>query len=158
MNIHQMRGEKNQVITGKREKGEPCRHVMMPGNAWAEIRKRPAGIPLCPKSKDDKKEAPCGYTFMSEKAGTIKRKGENKMRKYKNGGQLETVICNCCGKKIIVSKGVAREGVMHISHAWDFFSEKDGEVHHFDLCETCYDAMISEFRIPVEREEQLEYL
>ncbi|WP_367567894.1 hypothetical protein [Lacrimispora sp.] len=80
------------------------------------------------------------------------------MRKYKNGGQLETVICNCCGKKIIVLKGVAREGVMHISHAWDFFSEKDGEVHHFDLCETCYDAMISEFRIPVEREEQLEYL
>lgn len=87
-----------------------------------------------------------------------KRKGETKMRKYKNGGQLETVVCNCCGKKIIVSEGIAREGVLNINHAWDFFSEKDGEIHHFDLCENCYDALISEFKIPVEVEEQLEYL
>ena len=87
-----------------------------------------------------------------------KRKGESKMRKYKNGGQLETVVCNCCGKKIIVSEGIAREGVISINHAWDFFSEKDGEIHHFDLCETCYDSLISEFKISVEVEEQLEYL
>ncbi|WP_394523218.1 hypothetical protein [Lacrimispora sp. JR3] len=80
------------------------------------------------------------------------------MRKYKNGGQLETVVCNCCGKKIIVSEGVAREGVISINHGWDFFSEKDGEIHHFDLCENCYDAMVMEFKIPVEVEDQLEYL
>ncbi len=78
----------------------------------------------------------------AQKAWAVKWKGERKMRKYKNGGQLETVVCNCCGKKIIVSEGVAREGV----------------IHHFDLCEDCYDAMIQEFKIPVEVEEQLEYL
>lgn len=80
------------------------------------------------------------------------------MRKYGNGGQLETVVCNCCGKKIVVLDGVVREGVLSVNHPWDFFSEKDGEVHHFDLCEDCYDAMIREFKIPVDIEEQLEYL
>jgi hypothetical protein len=80
------------------------------------------------------------------------------MRKYKNGGQLETVVCNRCGKKIVVSGGIAREGVMNINHTWDFFSEKDGEIHHFDLCEECCDEIAAEFKIPVEVEEQLEYL
>ncbi|ADL03254.1 hypothetical protein Closa_0626 [[Clostridium] saccharolyticum WM1] len=97
-------------------------------------------------------------SLYAPKNRAIKRKGERKMRKYKNGGQLETVMCNCCGKKIIVSEGVAREGVISINHTWDFFSEKDGEIHHFDLCEDCYDTMIQEFKIPVEVEEQLEYL
>jgi hypothetical protein len=94
----------------------------------------------------------------ARKAWAGKWKGERKMRKYKDGGQLETVVCNCCGKKIIVSEGVAREGVISVNHSWDFFSEKDGEIHHFDLCEDCYDTMIQEFKIPVEVEEQLEYL
>lgn len=94
----------------------------------------------------------------NEKSMGGKRKGESKMRKYKNGGQLEMVVCNCCGKKIIVSEGVAREGVISINHSWDFFSEKDGEIHHFDLCEKCYDTITMEFKLPVEIEDQLEYL
>ncbi|MEY8337927.1 hypothetical protein AALB16_07815 [Lachnospiraceae bacterium 62-35] len=80
------------------------------------------------------------------------------MRRYGNGGVLESVICNQCGKKLAVKDGIVREGVISIHHAWDFFSEKDGEVHHFDLCESCYDDVISQFRIPAEREEQAELL
>ena len=80
------------------------------------------------------------------------------MRKYTSGGQLEAVVCNCCGKKLIVVDGIVREGVLSINHAWDFFSEKDGEIHHFDLCEPCYDAVISEFKLPVDVEEQKEFL
>lgn len=45
-----------------------------------------------------------------------------------------------------------------IDYAWDYFSEKDGEVHHFDLCEACYDELVSQFRIPVDTEEQTELL
>ena len=56
------------------------------------------------------------------------------MRRYRNGGMLETVICNCCGKKMVVENGILREGAISIDHMWDYFSEKDGEVHHFDLC------------------------
>ena len=80
------------------------------------------------------------------------------MRKYTSGGQLEAVVCNCCGKKLVVKDGIVREGVLSINHAWDFFSEKDGEIHHFDLCEACYELMISEFCIPVDVEEQTEFL
>ena len=71
---------------------------------------------------------------------------------------MESVVCNCCGKKLVVKEGMIREGVLTINHAWDFFSEKDGEVHHMDLCEECYDEIISGFRIPVDVEEQTELL
>lgn len=80
------------------------------------------------------------------------------MRKYKSNGQLETVICNCCGKKLVVKAGIVREGVILFDHAWDFFSEKDGEVHHIDICESCYDEWTEQFKIPVTVEEQIEFL
>ena len=80
------------------------------------------------------------------------------MKKYKSNGDLETVICNCCGKKLVVEGGIIREGVISVNHAWDFFSEKDGEVHHLDLCESCYDELVSQFRIPVDVEERTELL
>ena len=45
---------------------------------------------------------------------------------------------------------------MMVDHAWDYFSEKDGEIHHFDLCESCYDDLLSQFRIEADIEEQTE--
>lgn len=80
------------------------------------------------------------------------------MRKYKSGGQLEAVVCNRCGKKLVVKDGIVREGMISIDHNWDFFSEKDGESHHMDLCETCYDEIVEEFRIGVDIEEQIELI
>lgn len=80
------------------------------------------------------------------------------MRKYKSNGELETVICNCCGKKLIVEGGILREGAIAVDHAWDFFSEKDGEVHHWDLCEACYDHLLDTFRIGADVEEQVEFV
>ena len=85
-------------------------------------------------------------------------KGESKMRKYKGNGELETVICNGCGKKLVVKNGITREGVLAIDHAWDYFSEKDGEVHHLDLCEECYDNFVSTLKIPVDIEESTELI
>ena len=86
------------------------------------------------------------------------KKGENERRKYKSNGELETVICNCCGKKLAVRDGIVREGGLEITHTWDYFSEKDGEIHRFDLCEECYDEVLRTFRIPVEVEETREFL
>lgn len=80
------------------------------------------------------------------------------MRKYKGNGELETVICNACGKKIAVKNGIAREGVLAICHEWDYFSEKDGEIHRLDLCEECYDELVGAFKIPVDVEEAKELL
>lgn len=80
------------------------------------------------------------------------------MRKYKSNGELEKVICNCCGKKLVVEGGIVREGAFSVDHAWDFFSEKDGEVHHWDLCEACYDRLLDTFRIAADVEEQVEFV
>ena len=80
------------------------------------------------------------------------------MRKYNENGQLETVCCNMCGKKMIVKEGILREGGACFDQAWGYFSEKDGEVHHFDLSEEFYDLITAEFCLPVDVEESLEYL
>lgn len=80
------------------------------------------------------------------------------MRKYEINGKLEAVICNCCGKKMVVKDGILREGAICIDHAWDFFSEKDGEVHHLDICESCYDQLVGEMKIAPEVEEQVEFM
>ncbi|MCD8224692.1 MAG: hypothetical protein LUC99_07610 [Clostridiales bacterium] len=80
------------------------------------------------------------------------------MRKYKRNGELETVICNHCGRKLIVKGGLLREGAICVDHVWDFFSEKDGEMHHWDLCEDCYDDFVNQFRIEPTIEEQVEFI
>ena len=72
--------------------------------------------------------------------------------------ELESVHCNWCGKRLMVKDGIMREGGARFEIAWDYFSEKDGERHSFDLCEECYDELVNQFRIPVEVEEQTELL
>ena len=76
------------------------------------------------------------------------------MRRYGENGRLERVICNGCAKRLIVKDGIVREGCIAIRHSWDYFSEKDGERHAFDLCENCYDEFVSGFHIEVSREEE----
>ena len=88
----------------------------------------------------------------------MKAEEKRNMRKYGKDGRLESMICNRCGRKLAVRNGIMREGVFSSDHAWDFFSEKDGEVHHFDLCEECYDEVTGEFRVAVEVEEEIEML
>ena len=90
--------------------------------------------------------------------GMMKAEEKRNMRKYGKDGRLESMICNRCGRKLAVRNGIVREGVFSSDHAWDFFSEKDGEVHHFDLCEECYDEVTGEFRVAVEVEEEIEML
>lgn len=80
------------------------------------------------------------------------------MRKYKSSGELESVYCNWCGKRLMVRDGILREGGMRFELFWDYFSEKDGENHSFDLCEECYDELVNQFRLPVEVEERTELL
>ncbi len=80
------------------------------------------------------------------------------MKKYKSNGELESVCCNWCGKRLIVKNGILREGSAHFELTWDYFSEKDGEIHSFDLCESCYDEMINQFKIAVQVKEQTELL
>ena len=70
------------------------------------------------------------------------------MKKFR-GNHLTSVTCNCCGKKLVVEREIIKEGAIHIGVEWGYFSEKDGEIHSFDLCEECYDDIISRFALPV---------
>ena len=76
------------------------------------------------------------------------------MRQYelKERKEISKIICNKCGKEIPVSGGHEMKGVFSVDYEWGYFSEKDGERHAFDLCETCYDALLQSFLIPVEIE------
>ena len=64
--------------------------------------------------------------------------------------QLE-IICNKCGKEIIVKNGISEEDVLSVEKRWGYFSNKDNDVHAFDLCEACYDEWTGTFAIPIER-------
>lgn len=79
------------------------------------------------------------------------------MKKYKDK-EVAAVYCNCCGKEIKVEHGIVKEGIFMAEIAWGYFSEKDGELHNFDLCEKCYDVITERFSIPVERRNLREFL
>lgn len=71
------------------------------------------------------------------------------MRVNENTKKLE-VTCNCCGNRIKTQKDVVVEGVLPVNADWGYFSQKDGEVHRFDICEQCYNQWIASFKIPIE--------
>lgn len=75
------------------------------------------------------------------------------MRQYKmqEKKEVEKIICNKCGKEILVENGVAEADVLSVQKRWGYFSNKDNDVHEFDLCEECYDKWIATFAIPIER-------
>ncbi|WP_310601974.1 hypothetical protein [Anaerosporobacter sp.] len=60
------------------------------------------------------------------------------------------ICCNACGKKIKVEHGILKEDVFNAEKEWGYFSQKDLQVHTFNICEKCYNKMVSNFVIPVE--------
>lgn len=82
------------------------------------------------------------------------------MRRLEDGRErrLQKVICNRCGRELKVEGGILKEGCFSVDYRFGYFSKKDGTRNRFDLCEECYEKMISQFRIPVEIEEDTELL
>lgn len=80
------------------------------------------------------------------------------MRRYESEKkeQLVEVICNQCGKKLLVENGYLKEGCFSADNLFGYFSRRDGEKHHFDLCEECYDNLAAQFQVPVEKENATE--
>ncbi len=100
------------------------------------------------------------YFEMLNKYPEAVMNGGEVMRRYREGksAELLQVTCNHCGKELRVQNGILTEGCYHGKNVFDFFSEKDGICEEFDLCELCYEKMISEFMIPVTRTEVTELL
>lgn len=68
------------------------------------------------------------------------------------------IYCNKCGKKMTEHAEGVYEDFLHVEKIWGYFSEKDGEHHSFDLCETCYDKIMQSFARETEITEATELL
>lgn len=66
--------------------------------------------------------------------------------------------CNMCGKRFVEINSVIREDYLHVVKEWGYFSQKDGTIQEFVLCETCVDRLINEMVIPVTIREKTEWL
>lgn len=73
------------------------------------------------------------------------------MRQYnlKETKEISKIICNKCGKEILVTRGMAKEDYLSVDKCWGYFSNKDNQEDSFDLCEECYDAFVKTFLIPI---------
>lgn len=65
-------------------------------------------------------------------------------------GNHNGICCNVCGKNIVVEHGIVKEDLFEAAKEWGYFSKYDLEVHKFNICEECYDAMIASFKIPIQ--------
>lgn len=72
-------------------------------------------------------------------------------RKEKMVEVVEQILCNRCGKVIVKDDC---ETYFHGEQSWGYFSNKDGRKDAFDLCESCYDAFVSSFTLPIETNEK----
>ena len=74
------------------------------------------------------------------------------MRKYDTTEKqkLIKVVCNKCGNELKIENGMLKEGHYQGEVNWGYFSNKDGMCHSFDLCEKCYDAIVSSFCVPID--------
>lgn len=66
--------------------------------------------------------------------------------------------CNSCGKELRMQNDIVLEGAISSNIKWEYFSEKDGQSHKFVLCESCYDKIIGDFKIPIEIVEEVELI
>lgn len=75
------------------------------------------------------------------------------MKKFTNikDNILKEFRCNNCGKIISFEGNNVMEDALEVTKSWGYFSKKDGEIHKFDLCENCYDQIVSKFKIKVEK-------
>ena len=64
------------------------------------------------------------------------------------------IYCNRCGRRMEGPDGTPVEEGILVEKSWGYFSEKDGEIHSVDLCESCYDLLVQDFQIPPEKKEQ----
>lgn len=73
------------------------------------------------------------------------------MKTYKEIQRIDTqvtsITCNMCGK---VTPEPSIYESFSVYHYWGYGSRKDGEAHVWDLCEDCYDNLISKFKIKVD--------
>ena len=72
----------------------------------------------------------------------------------KQNMEKEKIMCNKCGKELMMKNGILHEDGLFVTKEWGYFSGKDLQIHQFCLCESCYDEFTESFFIPVENQEK----
>ena len=70
----------------------------------------------------------------------------------------EVFVCNCCGELIAAVDESDRAAFLDVRKAWGYFSKWDGCIHHFHICEKCYEKMIQSWLYPPDVAEQTELM
>jgi len=61
--------------------------------------------------------------------------------------EMETGYLVNGGNEIKFDCGLPICDYIHVDKAWGYCSDKDNQVHSFDICESCYDRWIKTFKI-----------
>lgn len=82
------------------------------------------------------------------------------MIRYQENGEMRATVakCNVCGRTLNIQNGLVIDEFISLELKWGYFSNKDGQIHKFDICQSCYDEMVSKFKIPLDVEENTELL
>ncbi|MDR1067344.1 MAG: hypothetical protein LBL35_07955 [Clostridiales bacterium] len=79
------------------------------------------------------------------------------MKNYKkslvDSDQVESVVCNVCGKEIKKNSFGYFDDFLSVEKKWGYGSPRDGETHDIDICRHCYEKLFEQFKInPIKRE------
>lgn len=66
------------------------------------------------------------------------------------------MVCNGCGKEILMENSIVKEDYFAATHSFGYFSKTDGTQVSFLLCEDCFRAMLKQFKIPAKEIEKTE--
>lgn len=72
--------------------------------------------------------------------------------------ETEQIVCNQCGKTLMMENGILREDAFFATKEWGYFSKRDLEIDHFVICEDCYNEWIESFKEPVKTTTKKEIL
>jgi len=80
------------------------------------------------------------------------------MRIYDEKQKLKKIICNHCGCESAAVNGLIRKDFLSVKKDWGYFSSRDGETDCWDLCEACYQEIVSGFKIKMETSDTTELM
>jgi hypothetical protein len=67
------------------------------------------------------------------------------MRTYKTEPKkvVDEIVCDVCGESCSVTAPVVEHEYAELIATWGYFSDRDGEQFNIDLCENCFNDVLS---------------
>ena len=56
---------------------------------------------------------------------------------------VDEILCDCCGESCTISEPVIEHEYGELIATWGYFSDQDGTQFNIDLCENCFNDVLS---------------